>query len=296
MRRSLAILLAAGLALTGCSDRDTPRVFTIAYAPNESTEQSVDARNGMAEALSKALGMEVREIHASDYTAIIEALRTKKADMAYIGALAVGMAMRRAKATPIAMKAPEGDKSKAFYRSVILARANDARLRSIRDLKGHTMAFVDPDSTSGNLVPTAELIQAFPEDKLNSDLLHTNGRFFEAVGFSGKHQAGLQALLKGDVDAVPCSDNIFAFEVARGSVPKGALKVIHTSAPIPAEGMVVGPSVSPEFREKVTRFLVGYADEAYFAQLLKVPGARFVACGPEDYAPILRLHDTINIE
>ena len=47
------------------------------------------------------------------------------------------------------------------------------------------MAFVDPDSTSGNLVPTAEIIQAFPDDDLNSDMLHTNGDFFEAVSFSG---------------------------------------------------------------------------------------------------------------
>ena len=29
------------------------------------------------------------------------------------------------------------------------------------------MAFVDPDSTSGNLVPTAEIIQAFPDENLN---------------------------------------------------------------------------------------------------------------------------------
>ena len=50
------------------------------------------------------------------------------------------------------------------------------------------MAFVDPDSTSGNLVPTAEIIQAFPDEELNSDMLHTNGDFFEAVSFSGSHQ------------------------------------------------------------------------------------------------------------
>ena len=235
-------------------------------------------------------------LDTSDYTAIIEALRTGQADMAYIGSLAVGMAMKRAKATPIVMKAPDGDKSKAIYHSVIVARANNGAINSIRDLKGRTMAFVDPDSTSGNLIPTADIIKAFPELKLNSDMLHANGDFFEAVSYSGKHQAGLQAVLKGDIDAAPCSDNILAFEISRGAVPEGALKIIHTSAPIPAEAFVVARSVPPEKREKIREFLVNYADEAYFSQLLKVPGARFVPCSEADYQPVLDLYLQLNGE
>lgn len=206
-------LALLGLACAGC-EKKPDNVLTIAYAPNESTEQSVDARNGMAAELGKALGMEVREIHTSDYTAIIEALRTGQADMAYIGSLAVGMAMKRAKATPVVMKAPEGDRAKAIYHSVIVVRADNAAINSIRDLKGRTMAFVDPDSTSGNLLPTADIIKAFPELHLNSDHLHANGDFFEAVSYSGKHQAGLQAVLKGDIDAAT-----FPQRVAHGILP-----------------------------------------------------------------------------
>ena len=206
-------LALLGLACAGC-EKKPDNVLTIAYAPNESTEQSVDARNGMAAELGKALGMEVKEIHTSDYTAIIEALRTGQADMAYIGSLAVGMAMKRAKATPVVMKAPEGDRAKAIYHSVIVVRADNAAINSIRDLKGRTMAFVDPDSTSGNLLPTADIIKAFPELHLNSDHLHANGDFFEAVSYSGKHQAGLQAVLKGDIDAAT-----FPQCVAHGILP-----------------------------------------------------------------------------
>ena len=288
-------LALLGLACAGC-EKKPDNVLTIAYAPNESTEQSVDARNGMAAELGKALGMEVKEIHTSDYTAIIEALRTGQADMAYIGSFAVGMAMKRAKATPVVMKAPEGDRAKAIYHSVIVVRADNAAINSIRDLKGRTMAFVDPDSTSGNLLPTADIIKAFPELHLNSDHLHANGDFFEAVSYSGKHQAGLQAVLKGDIDAAPCSDNILAFEISRGAVPQGALKVIHTSAPIPAEAFVVGRKVPAETRAKIQAFLQAYDDEAYFAQLLKVPGARFVPCTEADYQPILDLCLSLNGE
>ena len=268
--------------------------FTIAYAPNESTEQSSDARNGLATDLGEALGMKVEEIQASDYNAIIEALRTGKADMAYMGPLSVALAVERADAKPIVMKAPGGDKSQAVYHSVLIARADNDEINSIEDIKGKTMAFVDPDSTSGNLVPTSEIIKAFPNDNLDTDKLHTNGDFFEAVSFSGKHQAGLQAVIKGDVDVAPISDQILASEIANGNAAEGDVKIIHTSPAIPAEAMVVGTSVDDDLQAKLVAFLTSYDNEAYFTEVIKKEGARFVACDISDYEPIVELNKIIN--
>lgn len=110
----LSVSLLAGCGSgknTGSSEKK--KTFTIAYAPNESTEQSNDARHGLAKDLGKELNRDVKEIQASDYNAIIEALRTGKADMAYLGPLSVAMAHERADAEPIVMKAPEGKRSLA---------------------------------------------------------------------------------------------------------------------------------------------------------------------------------------
>lgn len=293
----LTAVLAAGLFLTGCtSGGEEKKTLTIAYAPNESTEQSVDARNGLAKDLGEALGVEVKEIQASDYNAIIEALRTGQADMAYMGALAVALAVERADVEPIVMKAPQGDKSQAVYHSVLITRADNDSIQSISDIKGKTMAFVDPDSTSGNLIPTAEIINAFPGENLDSDKLHTNGEFFEAVSFSGQHQAGLQAVIKGDVDVAPISDQILASEIANGNAKESDVKIIHESGAIPAEAMVVGKTVDDDLKAKLTDFLANYNNEEYFAQVIKVEGARFVECGVSDYEPIIKLNDIINAE
>lgn len=115
------------------------------------------------------------------------------------------------------MKAENGDKEQAVYHSVFITNSENNDINSIQDIKGKTMAFVDPDSTSGNLVPTSEIMNAFPNDNLNNDILHTNGEFFEAVSYSGKHQAGLQAVIKGDVDVAPISDQILASEIKNGN-------------------------------------------------------------------------------
>ena len=269
-------------------------VFTIAYAPNESTEQSTDARNGLAEDLSQVLGCKVEEIQASDYNAIIEALRTDKADMAYMGPLSIALGVERAGVIPIAMKAEDGDPEKAIYHSVLITSSANADINSIADIKGKTMAFVDPDSTSGNLVPTSEIIQAFPEENLNSDLLHTNGDFFEAVSYSGSHQAGLQAVVRGDVDVAPISDQILASEIANGNAAEGDVKIIHESDAIPAEAMVVAASVDEETRQLLTEFLTSYDNEAYFTEVIKKEGARFIECDLSGYEPIIELNQVIN--
>ena len=323
-RKHTAIILALALSLmalsSGCSSTETASasntsetssaaaeqteetaspggedgVFTIAYAPNESTTGSADARNGLAEDLGEFLGCEVEEIQASDYNAIIEALRTGQADMAYMGSQALALGVERTNLEPIVMKAEDGDPDKAIYHSVFITNSANDDINSIEDIKGKTMAFVDPDSTSGNLVPTAEIIKAFPDDNLNSDILHTNGEFFEAVSFSGSHQAGLQAIVKGDVDVVPISDQILASEIANGNAAEDDVKIIHESGAIPAEAMVVAEHVDQDTRDKLTDFLTSYDNEEYFTDVIKVPGARFIPCDMSDYEEIIELNQIIN--
>lgn len=302
MKKSIAcVLLSAMVAFgsfaAGCggnSQQAGKKTFTIAYAPNESTTDSTDARSTLAKDLGKVINMEVKEIQASDYTAIIEALRTGKADMAYMGALAVAMGSERAGVTPIVMKAPNGDKAQAVYHSVFVTQKDNNEINSIKDFKGKTIAFVDPDSTSGNLVPTSEIMKAFPDLHLTNEKIHTNGEFFEAVSFSGKHQAGLQAVIKGDVDIVPISDQIMASEFKNGNADENAVKVVHSSAAIPAEAMVVSKTVNEDLKKTLTKFLVEYNNKDYFDKVIKKADARFVECSMEDYQPIVELNKNIN--
>lgn len=293
----LSAMVAFGSFAAGCggnSQEAEKKTFTIAYAPNESTTDSTDARSTLAKDLGKVINMEVKEIQASDYTAIIEALRTGKADMAYMGALAVAMGAERAGVTPIVMKAPNGDKAQAVYHSVFVTQKDNNEINSIKDFKGKTIAFVDPDSTSGNLVPTSEFMKAFPDLHLTNEKIHTNGEFFEAVSFSGKHQAGLQAVIKGDVDIVPISDQIMASEFKNGNADEDAVKVVHSSAAIPAEAMVVSKTVNEDLKKTLTKFLVEYNNKDYFDKVIKKADARFVECSMEDYQPIVELNKNIN--
>lgn len=288
---------AAGLAGCGGSGSGTAqKTFTIAYAPNESTEQSADARGGMSKDLAKAIGMDVKEINASDYNGIVEALRTKKADMAYLGSEGIALANKRmdGNVDVIAMKAPGGDKAKAVYHSVFITRSDRNDINSLEDVKNKKMAFVDPASTSGNLIPTGMIVKAFPNDHLNAEALHVNDGFFQSAIYSGKHQASIQAVAKGDVDVAAVSDQILQSEFDNGNVQKADIKIIASSDPIPSEGMIIRADMDKDLRAKVTDFLLHYDNEDYFTKVIKVKGARFAPASLADYKPIIDLNELLS--
>ena len=293
------MLVAAAASFGGCGSAgggSDKQPFTIAYAPNESTEQSADARSALSADLGKALGREVKEISASDYNGIIEALRTKKADMAYLGAEGISLANQRldGNVDVIVMKAPDGDKAKALYHSVFITRADRSDINSLQDVKGKKMAFVDPGSTSGNLIPTSMIMKAFPNENLDSETLHMNEKFFASAMYAGKHQASIQAVAKGDVDVAAVSDQILQAEINSGNVKAGDIKVIATSAPIPSEGMIIRADMDQNLRKTLTEFLLQYANEDYFAKVIKVKGARFVEASKADYQPIIELNQMLS--
>ena len=115
-----------------------------------------------------------------------------------------------------------------------------------------------------------------------------------ALTLSALMTAGLQAVVKGDVDVVPISDQILASEIANGNANESDVKIIHESGAIPAEAMVVAEHVDQETRDMLTEFLTSYDNEQYFTDVIKVPGARFIECDMSDYEEIIELNKIIN--
>ena len=104
----------------------------------------------------------------------------------------------------------------------------------------------------------------------------------------------LQAVVKGDVDVAPISDQILASEIANGNASESDVKIIHESGAIPAEAMVVAEHVDQKTRDLLTEFLTSYDNEQYFTDVIKVPGARFIECDMSDYQEIIELNRIIN--
>lgn len=125
-----------------------------------------------------------------------------------------------------------------FYRSAIIVRA-DSPLKDIKELRGKSVAFGSPHSTSGNLIPRY--------------LLWDNGiglRDLKSFENLQHHDAVAKAILKGQYDAGAVKD-----VVAEKYRPHG-LRILAWSAPIPAVPLVVRTDTPPGVVTAITGALL----------------------------------------
>ena len=110
-----------------------------------------------------------------------------------------------------------------FYVAVMVAR-KDSGITSIEQMKGHSLAWADPNSASGYLIPSASLKAA------GIDL--ADGAYFSRTGFAGGHEQGIVAVLNKQYDAAVTwtsgQGDIaqgFSRGALRGMVDRGMLKM-----------------------------------------------------------------------
>ncbi|XPG70043.1 phosphate/phosphite/phosphonate ABC transporter substrate-binding protein (plasmid) [Variovorax sp. 350MFTsu5.1] len=208
----------------------------------------IEGSRQVIDSLQKQLGMPVKPFVATDYNGVIEALRAKKLDVAYLGPFSYVLASSVAdvEAFAVAVTKKTGQSS---YKSVIIARS-DSGSTAPADLRGKTFAFVDPTSTSGHLFPKAGLLQGGFNPETH----------FSRVIFSGSHDASILAVANKKVDAAAVADRILASAIAKGQVKQEDLRVVWSSQPIPESPMVWRKDLDPALKEKVAKALANIKD------------------------------------
>lgn len=245
LRRSL-------IALTLCVMAATPAAaappITIGLIPAEDSQAMIESSRQVLDSLQQQLGMQVKPFVATDYNGVIEALRSKKLDVAYLGPFSYVLASSVADVEAFAVAVTKKTGQSA-YKSVIIAR-KDSGFAKTADLKGRTFAFVDPTSASGHLFPKAGLLQAG----------HDPDAFFGRVIFSGSHDASILAVANKKVDAAAVADRILASAIAKGQVKRDDLEIVWSSNPIPESPMVWRKDLDPALKAKIAQALANVKD------------------------------------
>jgi phosphonate transport system substrate-binding protein len=239
-------LATASLLLAGtCVSAQT---LTIGLIPAEDSQAMIESSKQVIESLQKQLGVTVKPFVASDYNGVIEALRSKKLDIAYLGPFSYVLASSVAdvEAFAVAVTKKTGTSS---YKSLIITR-KDSGIKSVADLKGKNFAFVDPSSASGHLFPKSGLLSSnYDPDK-----------FFGRVIFSGSHDASILAVANKKVDAAAVADRILNTAIEKGQVQQNDLQVLWTSPPIPESPMVWRKDLDPALKERIAKAMANIKD------------------------------------
>jgi len=238
----LLLRRAALLALLACSSVYThaQQVLNLGMVPSEDPRVVIQDNQAMLDHLKRRLGMEVKPFVAADYNGVIEALRAKRLDVAFLGPFSYVLATTVADVEAFAL--PETDKQGATYKAIIIAR-KDRGYKSLADLKGKTFAFVDPSSTSGHLFPKAALVKAgFDPD-----------RHFSRVIFSGGHDASALAVNNGKVEAAAVADALLDVAFIKGALKREDIQVLWTSSAIPGAPMAYRKDLPEDLKARIRK-------------------------------------------
>jgi phosphonate transport system substrate-binding protein len=229
----------------------------LVLTPSQKPTDLLAAGEAFGVALGKLVGLPIRVTVASDYAAVIEALRNRSADLAFVHPVGYVLANREAKARIIAKDRWHGNTS---YTSRIYVR-RDSGVKTLEELKGKTIAFVDPASSSGYVYPMLMLIQKGLVQNRDPKT------FFRDVVFSGSHDAGLLALLNGHVDALGSFDQARE-QYLKDPAERERLTWVAESAAIPEGGICGRDGLDPAVVERVRAALLQMRGPAY-AELLR---------------------------
>ncbi len=241
---SLALCLAAPLA--GAETAADPlRIVFIAY---QNPDQLVEDVEPVVDYLQDRLGREVKSFVATDYAGVVEALRNETADAGFMGPLQYVMAHDQAGAYPILGEVYNGSPT---YVSRIFVR-RDSGIKTLKDLRGKTIAFVDPISSSGYMYP---LDTFFDAGLVKSR--EKAGRFFKRIYFAGGDEQAMRAVFNEFVDAAGVGQ--YAYGLLR---PEERDQLVHIaeSRTIPSHCVVVRAGLDKAIATRLQEALLALND------------------------------------
>ena len=248
----LAVLIVFCVSSSGCLDPETKTseksILRIGLIPAEDQLDMLKKFDPVSKYLETELGMEIETFTATDYSSVIEAMRSDKIDVAFFGPFSYVLASERAGAEAIVTGGTKTGEV-ATYQSCIITHP-DSGINNIEDLKNNasdiTFSFVDPASTSGNLIPRGYLLSV----GIDPD------KDFKACMFAGGHDASGLAVKSRNVDAGAMYDIGYNRLIESGAITPDEVIVIWKSDPIPKSPVAVRNDLDPELKKRIQQAFV----------------------------------------
>lgn len=263
-RRIVPYLLAAALAL-GLTQapraqewKSQVKELRIGLLGGENTSARLARYDGFQHLLQEKLGIPIKLYPAADYAGVMQAMAAGQLDLAEFSPSAFAGAWLDCKCIEPTVVPQEKDGT-IFYISVMVTR-KDSGITSLAQMRGHSLAWADPNSASGYLIPSATL------KAQGIDL--SDGAYFSHTGFAGGHEQGIIAVLNHQYDAAVTwtsgQGDIaegYSRGALRGMVDQGMLKmsdvnIIWRSGKIPNGPWGLRSSLPASLKTAFTEFML----------------------------------------
>ena len=286
-----ATALTAPAAFAQDWREDVP-VFRIGLLGGENDADRLRDNACLQEDLAELLGVPVELFPAPDYAGVMQGLLADQLDYAQLGASGyAGIYLQDPEAVEPLFVSAESDGATGYFSVMYTLASSD--IMSIEDMEGRTLAFADPNSTSGYLVPRAEMTRA----GIDID------SYFAETGFGGGHEQAVVAVLNGQYDAgVTWVSGVgepsegytrgnLRSMIDNGLLDMADLRIIWQSSQIPNGPIVVRTDLPQEAKDIVSDYLANLLEsdpECYYS-VTAGEGQGFVAVDHSFFEPVVEM-------
>ncbi len=241
-----ALLALVVLVLAGCGGQaklgteDNPIVMS--FVPSGDTQEIIASGDKLAQMIQDKTGLVIDANVGTDFAAVREAMGAGKAHIGWLNTFNYVLAHEKYGVDVALVTVRYGSTS---YKGQIIVRA-DSGIKSLQDLKGKVMCWVDPNSTSGYIVPRIMLMA----NGIDPD------KDFAKTIEAGSHNNVVTQVYNGECDAGA------TYVDARSSVEKDLpdvkekVVVLATTSDIPNDNVSFIKDFPQDLREQIVNALL----------------------------------------
>jgi phosphonate transport system substrate-binding protein len=250
-----------------------PSTIVFTYTPVEDPAVYEKIFDPFTKHLAQCTDKKVMFFQVQSNAAQIEAMR---AGRLHVGGFSTGptaFAVNIAGAVPFAIKGT--DKGGQTYNLIVVARKDNAAVKTLADLKGRKVAHTSPSSNSGHMAPMALL----PKQGV------TPGTDYKIL-FSGKHDQSVLGVNSGDYDAATVASDVFERMAHRGTIKEDDFRILYRSAPFPTSSFAYAHDLEPKLRDKLLQCFMDYRFSPEMSKALDNNTRFYPATYLKDYAVV----------
>ena len=242
--------------------------------------------DGYRKLIEDTFKVPVRLFPAADYAGVMQAFSAKQIEISSMGASGYAGTWLDTQGGVEPLVVPREADGGISYVSVMIVR-RDSGITSLEQMRGKSLAWADPNSTSGYLVPRSELRGAGLD--INS--------YFSRTGFAGGHEQAVVAVQQKQYDAAVTwasgqGDEAQGFTrgnlramVEKGMLNMSDLRIVWRSEPIVTGPITVRTDLPDSLKQDLLAFFLALpaAYPEIYRQISRGEGAGYVRARHEDY-------------
>jgi phosphonate transport system substrate-binding protein len=282
----LALCLCAAVT-AGCTKTEPPssgkdkgaheNTLLIGLISERNIFEQLDQYEPLADYMSGKTGMKVSLKVLTRYGNVIDNFVSQHLDGAFFGSFTYALAHAKLGVEPVAR--PEDFEGVSTYYGLMFVR-KDSGIRTAKDMKGKTFAFVDRATTAGYLLPLA--------------FFKNNGigdyrTYLKEAYFTGTHEDAINDVLNKKADIGAAKNTVFYEMVKTDRRIEEELTILARSPDVPQNGLAVRKDLDSSIKKLLRETLLNMHNDEEGRGVLKKFGAkRFIETTDADYKGVYK--------